>query len=310
MNRRASVSLLVALLSLGAAAQEDDDLAPLAPLPRLKPKPKPKPKPRPAPEDDDLAPIAPIARAGELAVRLAEDMSRAVLSVDGKDVGLLPLEAQSLPAGEHTVTVRRPGFAPFSKKVTVSGGKRAELEVRLTPMAAVLSVKSDLDDAQVLVDGRVIGTAPVVDHELPPGPVTISVLKEGYREEKQRLTLVAGRDYPIEVKFQAAPVATRVDRPVEQPLAPRAPAAAPPVELRGAPSEAPLYQRWYFWAGVGAAVVAVAAGTAAAVSAATAPPAKLSEQQICGGKCDGCIGFACASTARNPLTAGPSGWSF
>ena len=67
MTLRFSVVLLVALaLSTAAFAQDDDDLAPLAPMGKPKPKPRPKPKPkpvksRPSPVIDDDLEIAVIA---------------------------------------------------------------------------------------------------------------------------------------------------------------------------------------------------------------------------------------------------------
>lgn len=314
MSVRAPVLLLAALFSVTAFAQDDDDLAPLAPLPKTKPaksKAKPKPKPKPAPRvEEDLAPIAPVAKTGEVTVKVAGGISRATLSIDGKEVGTLPLAPQTLSTGEHTITVKRAGYAQFVKKVTVPGGKQIEVEAKLAAVSAIISVKSDVGDAQVLINGRLIGAAPVVDYEFPPGPVTISVIKEGFKEDKQKLTLVAGKDYPIEVKFKAAELAA-ADRPVQATLTPEvAPMAAPPIEVKKGPAETPIYQRWYFWAGVGAVVVAAAAGTAIAVTSANAQPAKLTEDQICGGKCDGCIGFTCMSTARSPLSSSPTRWEF
>jgi hypothetical protein len=318
MSVRVPVLLLASLLSLSALAQQDeeDDLAPLAPIPKAKPKPKPRPKPKAKPtttrpSDDELAPLVPVATTGELVVKVAGGISRAVLSIDGKEVGQLPLAPQTVCAGEHIVTVKRAGYAQFVKKVLVTGGTQTEVEAKLAPVSAVISVKSDVDDAQVLINGRLIGTAPVVDYEFPPGPVTISVIKEGFKEDTQKLTLVAGKDYPIEVKFKPAEVAAAAtDRPIETTLTPLV-QAPPPIEVKKGPVETPLYQRWYFWAGVGAVVVAAAAGTAVAVGTANAQPRKLSEQEICGGPCDGCIGFTCGMTAHNPLlSSNPTRFEF
>lgn len=312
MSIRVPVFLLVALVSFSAFAQDDDDLAPLAPIPKIKPKPKPRPRPKakPAPKvDDDLTPIAPVAKTGDLVVKVAGGVTRAVLSIDGKEVGQLPLAPQTVSAGEHTVTVKRAGYAQFVKKVSVGGGKQLEVEAKLAPVSAIISVKSDVDDAQVLINGRLIGTAPVVDYEFPAGPVTISVIKEGFKEDKQKLTLVAGKDYPIEVKFKPAELAA-TDRPIETTLTPLIEPAPPPLEVKKGPAETPIYQRWYFWAGVGAVVVAAAAGTAVAVSSANAQPARLTEQEICGRNCDGCIGFTCGMTARSPLSSTPTRFEF
>ena len=304
MTLRSSVVLLVAVaLSTTAFAQDDDDLAPLAPL--GKPKPKAKPKPRPAPKkpaakpapiaEDDLVPIAPIAAKGDLLVKVAANLAGSILSIDGKEIGALPLPPQNIPSGEHMVTVKRPGYAAFAKKVQIPGGKSVEVEAKLTATAAVLSVTSDVPGAEVLLNGRSIGTVPLNDVEVPPGPAEIAVIKQGFREETQKINFVVGREYPIVVKFNAV-AAVESDRPVDTRLTPNAASSAPVTGVALAPSE-PITSKWYFWAGVAAGVAAVAIGVGAGV--ASGQPKPLTEQQICGtGGCDGCIGLTCGAGFR------------
>ena len=298
--RSSVVLLLVFALPTVAQAQDDDDLAPLGPVkgkPKPKPKPKPaaaKPKPRPVIADDDLAPIAPIAAKGDLVVKVAANLAGSILSIDGKEVGALPLAPQNIPSGEHTVTVKRPGYAAFVKKVLIPGGKSVEVEAKLTAVAAVLSVTSDVPGAQVLLNGRSIGVAPLTDLEVPPGPAEIAVIKEGFREETQKINFVVGKEYPISVKFNVAPptVLTASDRPVDTRLTPGVGTSSPVTGVAVAPSE-PITSKWYFWAGIAAGVVVVAAvGVGVGVGTAPRP---LTDKDICGGKCDGCIGLSCSA---------------
>jgi hypothetical protein len=306
MTLRSSVVLLVAVaLSTTAFAQDDDDLAPLAPLtpigkpkPRAKPKPKAKPQPRarPAPvADDELAPIAPIAAKGDLTVKVASSLAGSILSIDGKEVGALPLPPQNIPSGEHTVTVKRPGYAAFVKKVQIPGGKSVEVEAKLTAVSAVLSVTSDVPGAQVLLNGRSIGIVPLNDVEVPPGPAEVAVIKEGFREETQKINFAVGKEYPIVVKFNAVAEAAS-DRPVSSKLTPNVGTGNPVTGVALAPEE-PITSKWYFWAGIAAgAVAAVAIGVSVGVGS---QPPPLNENGICGeGGCDGCIGITCAAGIR------------
>lgn len=306
MRRFASFAI-VCLLTHSAFAADDDDLAPLTPIKKqpAKAPAKKAPPPRRGPPatkhsgDDDLTPLPPLATKAELTVKLATNISGALLVIDGKEVGVLPLGGQAVAAGEHQVLVKRPGFAPFSKKVTVQVGKPLELEAKLAPVAAVLSVTSDVPDAQVLVNGRAIGMAPIADYELPPGVVEVAVTKEGFREDRQKLTLVAGKDYPVVVKFNP-PVVAASDRPVETRLVP-GPVAAGPLTVTDTTRVTPVYERWYFWAGVAAVVVAAAVGTTVGVTAAQ-PPRKRYESEICSGKCDACIALPCTGAVSSGLT--------
>ena len=307
MTLRSSVVLLVAVaLSTTAFAQDDDDdLAPLSlgkPKPKAKPKPtKPKPAPakpaiKPAPiADDDLVPIAPIAAKGDLLVKVASSLSGSILSIDGREIGALPLPAQNIPSGEHMVTVKRPGYAAFAKKVQIPGGKSVEVEAKLTATAAVLSVTSDVPGAEVLLNGRSIGTVPLNDVEVPAGPAEIAVIKQGFREETQKINFVVGREYPIVVKFNAV-AAAESDRPLDTNLTPNSASNAPVTGVAVASSE-PITSKWYFWVGVVGGVAAVAIGLGAGV--ASAGPKPLSERQICGPDgCDGCIGLTCGMGFR------------
>ncbi len=308
MTLRSSVVLLVVVaMSTAAFAQDDDDLAPLAPMGKPKPKAKPKPKPKPATKpstkpkptqviDDDLAPIAPIAAKGDLSVKVASSLSGSILSIDGKEVGALPLPPQNIPSGEHTVTVKRPGYAAFVKKVQIPGGKTVEVEAKLTAVAAVLSVTSDVPGAQVLLNGRSIGIAPLNDVEVPPGPAEIAVIKEGFREETQKINFAVGKEYPISVKFNAVAVAPS-DRPVESRLTPLAGSGTPVTGVSVAPAE-PITSKWYFWAGVAVAAIGVGVGVGLGVRQA-AIDRPLNENDICGPEgCDGCIGLSCQAGFR------------
>lgn len=280
--------VLIAVTTTSLAyAQDDDDLAPISktpakPKPVAKPKPRPKPKPtpvKPAPvDDDDLAPIA--ASKGDVVVKLPQGLSNALLSIDGKEVGTLPVPPQSLTAGEHTLKVKRLGYAEFVKKITVAGGKSLDVDVRLTAASAVVSVTSDLADAQVLINGRSMGSAPVT-LEVPPGSTEISVRKEGFSPDNQTLTLIAGKDYPVVVKFKPGRTSTVVaaaDRPVDPKLTP---SEDPVVGITTPVVETPISQRWYFWAGIAAAAVVTGAIIAAILLNQPPMVVEATEARVC-----------------------------
>jgi hypothetical protein len=297
-------------VSTVALAQDDDDLAPISktpakPKPAAKPKPKPKPpvvKPPPV-DDDDLAPLA--ASKGDVSIKLPQGLANAMVSIDGKDVGTAPLPPQTLTVGEHTIKVKRLGYADFVKKVTVVGGKSVDLEARLTPVTAVLSVTSDVADAQVFINGRLVGTAPITDLELPAGPVEVSVRKEGFVPDKQKLTLVAGKDYPVVVKFNAGATTTLAasDRPVDPVLTP----TDPTTSVTTSTVETPLYQRWYFWAGI--AAVAVVTTVVLLLVLPQREPMKIraTEARVCGMTCDLWLGMDAVQSA---LSSSAGLWSW
>ncbi|MDX2013954.1 MAG: PEGA domain-containing protein [Myxococcaceae bacterium] len=301
--------LVVFSCSTVAFAQDDDELAPLTKTP-AKPKPaaKPKPKPKPAPvkptqvDDDDLAPL--VAAKGDVTIKLPQGLSNATVSIDGKDVGTFPVPPQSLAVGEHTVKVKRLGYADFVKKISVAAGKAVDVEARLTAVTAVLSVTSDVAGAQVFLNGRLVGPAPITNLEVAAIPTEIAVRKEGFLDDTQKLNLVAGKDYPVVVKFKpgaTSTVAAVTDRPVDPVLTPTEPTTGVTAPI----VETPLYARWYFWAGI--AVVAVA--TAVTVFLLTRDMTPMLIQQTPTGVCgtDGCDLWLRTGAVQSALSMASAG---
>jgi hypothetical protein len=256
---------LSALLCSAAALAQDDDL-PALPVPsKAKPKPKPKPAaPKQAPKqkapvaDDDL-PALPTAQ-GQLLVKMSGGPKNAKLSIDDKEIGALPQPAQAINVGEHTVTVHRAGFTPFTKKVTINGNKTTDVNVTLEASSAVLAVSADVIGAQVYVNGRFAGTAPVEELEVPPGKVELSVKKDGYRDNSQTVTVKAGHDYPIEMKLGAPVTAVAAnEQPPPPELVPQDTSAGQPSDVTSTTqtysSSGAVYQQWWFWTVIAAVVV-------------------------------------------------------
>ena len=257
-----------------------DDL--LAPVPKSKPaaKPKAKPKPKPAepaaaaptpppppvaaptPSEDEL--LAPVAK-GEVLVKLTAAVKGAQVIADGEDLGQLTGTAKTinLPVGAHSVTVKRAGFAPVTQKVTVAVGKPKELSFTLEPTMAVFSVASDVVGAQVFVNGKPVGVAPIDELEVSPGNVEFAVRKEGFVDNVQTIAARAGRDYPIKVRMQKVPPPDVP--PATASVAPSSSAGQNPLTATAEMESSPIYSRWYFWAGA-AAVVAAGVTTAVVLS--------------------------------------------
>jgi PEGA domain len=307
MIRRALSVLLSALLVTTPAFAQDDDLVPLTPTaPKAKPKPKPKPpkakpapKPAPMAQDDDLVPLTPVGGKTELLVKVAAELQGAKLYIDNKEVGALPMGPQAVSAGEHAVLVKRPGFAPFTKKVNVAQGKTVEISAELKATMAVLNITSEPSGAQVWSSGKSLGVTPLESVEVPPGFVSLVAKKEGHPDAKTDLVAKAGKDHPVSLKLAgaAAAVAARPapveDRPEVATLTPDDSVSSSPVTAETQVAPQPIVTRWYFWVGVVAVAGAIAAGTAIGVSQAnTTKP--LTQQEICGGPCDACINCAAA----------------
>ncbi|WP_224244080.1 PEGA domain-containing protein [Hyalangium gracile] len=281
-------------------APADDDL--FVPIPSNNPSPannkKPataKKPPEQAPADDDLVvPIAPTKT--EMLVKLGGGIKGARLFVDNKDMGPLPMSAPiSIDTGEHTIVVRRPGFADFNRRVTVQQGKPWELPVTLEAVAGVVTVTSDVPGASVAINGQTRGQVPLSSLVLKPGSYEIVVSKEGFEPETKSLSVKAGKDYTVTTSLRPSEKPTAVassdrpERPVLTPTdsgvdtSPRIPLTDEEPEVS---TSSPWYKRWYVWAGVGV-LTAAAAGAVVATQGGGAKP--LSADTVCNGPCDATI---------------------
>ena len=272
------------------------------PLPSKKPATAKKPAP---PVDEDLIPS--ISGKSELVVKLAGGIKGARLLVDDKDVGSLPLSGP-LPVepGEHTLVVRRPGFAEFSRRVTVQPGKPTEVPITLEAVAGVVTVMADVAGASVAINGQDKGQVPISGLVLKPGSYEIVVSKEGYQPDTKNLNVRAGKDYTVAVNLRPsetppALVASNTDAPTNPQLTPTPPPVAqtPQIPLKQEEPQVsasqPWFKRWYVWAGVGV-VAAAAAGAVVASQGGSVTP--LDANTVCGGPCDGTINGVVRAGAR------------
>jgi hypothetical protein len=254
------------------------------------PKPPTAKKPEPVGLDEDLIPT--VGRS-ELVVRPGASGRGARLFVDNKDMGTLPLSAPlQLEPGVHSLIVRKPGFADFSRRVVAQKGRPTEVTVSLEAVAGVVGVTSEPPGANVSINGQPQGQSPLTGVVLKPGTYEITVSKEGYETGKQSLVVRAGKDHPVVATLRPSQIAAAApkDRPEQPNLIPPAPAVTNPQPdpLAQTVPEVepgqPWFKRWYVWAGVGAVAAAAATGAVVATQGG-----KLTKEKVCGGPCDGSI---------------------
>ncbi|QSQ13568.1 PEGA domain-containing protein [Myxococcus landrumensis] len=318
IRRLVMFSLVVVLAAPSSAFAQDDLLAPLTPSKSAKPKAgktkvvkkkkaeKVTKKPSrtksgatakgtrkqntPPPDDSLLAPLAPVKT--ELAVFIAGNVRGARWTLDGREMGTLtsaPVPLTVTP-GEHTVVVRKAGYAEYSRRLDAKEGSQAEVKVSLDATMGFARVLADVAGTVVVVDGVEVGTVPLSDLMLRPGSREIEFRAEGYKSDVHNINVLAGTTYEVTGRMRPAVDTTtvasatpRTDTPRSTVLDPSrtavdetSPALAfndegipDDPEVEG--SSNPWYGRWYVWAGVGAVL---AAGAVGAVMATQDPTLK------------------------------------
>ncbi|MFN2549593.1 MAG: PEGA domain-containing protein [Myxococcales bacterium] len=127
----------------------------------------------------------------------------ASIRIDDNDIGKTPLTVPLLP-GPHTVSVTAADGRGAEQQIDVKPGKKKQdmlVELRNAGGPATLSVNSDPQNANVLVDGAMAGRTPF-QGELAGGEHLVAVEMDGHMREERKLIAREGRD--VNVSFALA----------------------------------------------------------------------------------------------------------
>lgn len=125
------------------------------------------------------------------------DVPDAEVSVDGVAwTDTTPTLIPNVPEGPHIVEVRKAPSMPWKVTVVVEAGKTSKVSAKLKAGAGgevgAVRVISNVEGAEVVVDGTPRGKAPVDIKDLSPGEHVIEVRAKGYRTRSERVTVSAG----------------------------------------------------------------------------------------------------------------------
>lgn len=92
------------------------------------------------------------------------------LSASDQNRGVTPATVEGLPTGEYAVTLERPGWAPVTKNVTISGQETATVSQEF--MGGIVSLTTFPEGAEVFANNVSIGRTPLTLSNVSPGTVS------------------------------------------------------------------------------------------------------------------------------------------
>jgi formylglycine-generating enzyme required for sulfatase activity len=133
---------------------------------------------------------------------IASTPASAAVSVDGMEVGPTPLE-HKIEAGEHRVDIRRRGFKPVSRRLSVQAGEEIDLgPVQLVPVDGRLDVVSIPGGASVTIDDVFRGTTPL-EMDLAPGrSYEVSVSMAGHAGYEADVAITSGQRSEVRAELK------------------------------------------------------------------------------------------------------------
>lgn len=119
------------------------------------------------------------------------------VTFDGELVSGDPPTIASVAPGEHIVHVTADGFVPVQTSVTIAPGQFRALSLALSRVAAAgsLRVTSPVANAQVLLDGAIVGTVPLQRNEVAAGRHTLEIRATGYRPYQTAIEVQSGHEF-------------------------------------------------------------------------------------------------------------------
>ncbi|MBI4510105.1 MAG: PEGA domain-containing protein [Deltaproteobacteria bacterium] len=124
-------------------------------------------------------------------VKIVSPVPEARVFIDGASVGTVPVE-KDLPAGEHFVVVEQQGYAKFEQKVSVEAGRELPITAELLAVGT-LRFLSNLEGAEVVVDGIPVGKTPMVREDVEVGDHVVRIRKEGFHAFEQTVRVEGGK---------------------------------------------------------------------------------------------------------------------
>ena len=115
--------------------------------------------------------------------------------IKGVFKGKTPLTITDLDAAQHTLVVSLSGYGTYTAEVRTQEGQQALLEARLeAAQSATGSIKvlTNVEGAQVRLDGELVGAAPVSREGLTPGLHLVEAKALGHLMARREVTVRAG----------------------------------------------------------------------------------------------------------------------
>ncbi|MCC5604807.1 PEGA domain-containing protein [Nostoc favosum] len=138
---------------------------------------------------------------------------RATVTANGRAVGEAPGEL-TLPAGTQLLAFDAPRHERLERTVEIEGlGKKQALQVQLVPGYAAVKFESVPAGAQVLVDGRAVGTTPYTG-DLDAGRRAVALAHPEFRTWESMITVKAGEAQtvgPVQLGLPDARLAVRTE---------------------------------------------------------------------------------------------------
>ncbi len=136
-------------------------------------------------------------------VTMPTDPEGATVHIDGADSGFVTPGPVEVLAGEHTISIRKFGYADWTDIIYVEAGQVVQLEpVELELQGGVLTMTSEPPGASVSIDGEFKGVTPLTATVEPQKAHSLSVLLVGYEQLDRDISVDPGAHETLDLVLE------------------------------------------------------------------------------------------------------------
>ena len=126
----------------------------------------------------------------------------ATVLIDGKTFGKTPLHTQ-LPPGSYLLEISADGFKTWKYRLIVKLNEPQEIkEVRLQPEDGKLTINTDPDGANIIVDGTFVGQTPLTLDLSPDKHHVVQISKAGYEKTNRKVQIASAASTQLNVNLK------------------------------------------------------------------------------------------------------------
>ncbi len=126
-----------------------------------------------------------------------DPQTRAELILDQQNMGAIPLTLDTIAAGLHDVSIVSERYLTFDTEVDIRGKREHQfLAIKLSPAWAAIEISSKPANADIIVDGELVGRTPA-SLDLMQGIREIRIKRKGFKIWRTRLNVTAGENQSL-----------------------------------------------------------------------------------------------------------------
>ncbi|MFC2170738.1 PEGA domain-containing protein, partial [Calditrichota bacterium] len=140
-------------------------------------------------------------KKGLSSLRIYSKPFEAIVTIDDKEIGPTPQIIDDITAGPHKVKLSLPGYIDHEESINLNIGEEQRLDVRLFK-ESLLKIDTSPVGADIVLNGRYFGKAPIVLSSVKPGKNTITARIDGYFTWEKDIEFQEGENQTIEIEMK------------------------------------------------------------------------------------------------------------